>query len=92
MNYFLEMEVDKFITQYIHSRENEQKEKLWIMYSNMFPNFDEKNFLNFDQFYNKFTGKNQTENNESLSGNGKTDEERIAEAESILFKMEFVEE
>lgn len=91
MEYFLDMDVDDFIPQFIHSKENELKEKLWVMYSNMFPNFNKDNFLNFEQFCDKFTGRNQTENNKRISSNGKTYEELVAEAENILFKMEFVE-
>lgn len=89
MNYFLEMDAEDFIPQYVHSRENDDKEKLWILYSNMFPDFDEKTFMTFEQFYNKYTGKDKQK--KILPSNGKTDEERIVEAEEILFKMEFVE-
>lgn len=83
------MDVEDFIPQYIHSRNEEQKEKLWQLYGNVYPNFDEKSFLSFEQFYSKWVGNKQT--NKKISSNGKSNEELVAEAESVLFGMEFVE-
>lgn len=87
------MDFFEFMEQYKFSKEEETREKIWHIWANLYPNFTQESFISFPDFYNKIIGKTEKkeEKNRKLSGNGKTDEQRIAEAEEILRKMEFVE-
>ena len=84
------MDFFDFIDQYSYSREKEDKEKIWEIWAIMYPKFNKDTFISFPDFCDMMLGKTKKEN-KKLSSNGKTDEERIAEAEDILRKMEFVE-
>lgn len=87
---FMEMSIYEFASQYRVSKEEEDKEKLWSLYVNLYPNFDKNTFVPFNQFFEEWYGKKT--NKKKISSNGKTSEELIAEAENILFNMEFMEQ
>lgn len=81
------MDFFEFIEQYAFSREKEDKEKIWDVWTSIYPHFREETFMSFPEFYNKMIGK---PNDKTISSNGKSDEQLITDAQNIL-KMEFVE-
>lgn len=94
MDYFLNMDFEDFIPQYIKSREKKFEEDLWIMYCHYHTEFNKDNYLPFNRFMELWTGKptnDKDKNDKQISSKGKTDEELITDAETKLFKMEFVE-
>lgn len=83
----LNLEVDEFFDLYIKAMEKKTDEKLFQIYCSLIPNFTKENYMTFAEFKSRSIKDTK---NKIISDNGKSDEENIKFAESIM-SMELVE-
>ena len=58
MNYILKMPFYKAIKLINKAREENQRDKLFLLYTAVYPNMDEKTYLSFEDYLEKLTGSN----------------------------------